>query len=98
MKPAFIKLYVNAADPSDVIAAVKANVAHSGGWKTCLRAKTAAEAYASQSSYHWWKATVNAPWRGMVVNGAPIRYEKLNDYNNRLARRVLKLLKAKGMK
>lgn len=97
MKPATIKIYVNQADPNDKIVRVKGPKGCSAS--TYVSAKPAAADYARFSTYDWWNKTVNKPWRSAVdASGAPIRYQRMNEYDERVFRRVLKILKSKGLK
>ena len=61
--------------------------------KTYLTAKKAAENYALHSSMLWWDRTVDQIWRTL-----PTRYDRLDDYQDRLERRMYKWFLSKGMK
>lgn len=96
MKKATIKVYVNSNDPTDKVGSVKAP---SGRTTYTPNAKTIASEYAIHSSYMWWEQTVNAPWRSAVdASGAPVRYNRLTRYQERLERRVCKLMKKAGLR
>ena len=84
-----IELYTSG---TRVVAKIVAPPGHSSR-PPYVTAKAAANQYASHSSWDWWEATVNMPWRNSIT-----RYDRLDSYRIRLQRRIEKLLKAKGLK
>lgn len=100
MKLAKLKIFANELDPTEKVVMVQGVKPGQMSAKIYQSAAPAANAYALASVSDWWARTVNARWRSAInpATGGPVRYEKYQAYQFKVATRVLKLLRAKGVK